>query len=270
MKKAWRNQNKCVCTVLSNLQKALPHYCTWTSAHLQPPRVLCETGISTLSSRSLGTWRRRPWCRSHTPSGDLTLQVLTLSYVTPTVQASLHIAQSQDSNPCTEYRDSQDTRLPVLKTAKSQANQDESVTLIPREMNTKLYRPRVQKTFAIRAIGNMLLSIRCRTPRLHGMRTVRVAWSGKTASQISQLSKGGREQATNISHQDSCQGVSTGVSPTPRFNCTLSEAWQVCLSMNWVITQLGLPLTEADVYRRAKQTCYSSFRTAVMRNCVTM
>lgn len=96
----------------------------------------------------------------------------------------------------TEYGDSQDTRLPVLKTAKSQANQDESVTLIPREMNTKLYRPRVQKTFAIRAIGNMLLSIRCRTPRLHGMRTAHVAWSEKTASQISQLSKGGREQAT--------------------------------------------------------------------------
>ena len=65
----------------------------------------------------------------------------------------------------TEYRDFQYTRLPVLNPGKSQVNQDESVTLIPRKINTKLHRPRVQKTFAVRAVGNLLISTHCRTPR---------------------------------------------------------------------------------------------------------
>ena len=68
----------------------------------------------------------------------------------------------------TEYRDFQYTRLPVLNPGKSQVNQDESVTLIPRKINTKLHRPRVQKTFAVRAVGHLLISTHGRTPRFTG------------------------------------------------------------------------------------------------------
>lgn len=157
----------------------------------------------------------------------------------------------------TAYRDFQYTRLPVLNTGKSQVHQDKSVTLNPRKINTTLHRPRVQKTFAVRAVGNLLLSTHCRTPRF--------TWSENfTRCELSALQ--GRQ---NISPQGPCQEVGTGANLPPWFNCTLSEPRQGCLSMRLGDHSSGFP-SEAGVCRSTTQTCYSSLRTAVMRNCVTM
>lgn len=150
--------------------------------------------------RSPGTWWKRMWCHSHTPNGELT-SVGSDAQIYPTHSPSLlpHHSHKIPSR-VTKWKDSLDTRLPVLKPAKFQANQDELFSLVPREMNTKLHRIRVQNTSALRARRNLPLSTQCGTPRFHGVSNLHVTWPGKTASQGSYSPKKDGKGLQSISH----------------------------------------------------------------------
>lgn len=129
--------------------------------------------------------------------------------------------------------------------------------LIPRKINTKLHRPRVQKTFAVRAVGNLLLSTQCRTQGLPGENFTRCKLSSP---------KEAESRLTKHFSGASVKRLALVLTCLCGLIVLFLRLRQVCLGMDWVITQLRLP-SEAGSAGSTRQTCYSSFRTAVMRDC---
>lgn len=67
------------------------------------------------------------------------------SQVTPTVQASPHVSQSQDSNLGKQVEGFREQQTSSAKTGKVSSKPRWSVTLSLREINTNPHRPRVQE-----------------------------------------------------------------------------------------------------------------------------